>query len=130
MILPQVYFDSEKPYHFLKVKIIGDSSKFLSRNMLASCDYEYDTNPKRANKGLLVFRESHFTLPIIVHECTHAAMCFAQDLIMSSPAVRKLPKKKQMAHYEELVPTLTEALFKQVSHLYYVHNNTTITSHP
>ena len=110
----QIYFDVEKPRHYLTIRIVSDSSRVICKGDLAHCDYNLGSSPKHLNRGELAFRQSYFTPSIIVHECVHAALNFAADMVMTGPKICKWSEKKRIDYYNELIPCLTESLFEQV----------------
>ena len=72
----------------------------------------YEPLPTRFKLGKMVFNWNDCEIPIVVHECVHAAEHFA-EFNLASPGYKQMKRGERQEYRVELMPTIVENLVSQ-----------------
>jgi hypothetical protein len=89
----------------------GGSSVFSEEECRAYTEL-YEPVPSRLKLGRMVFNWNDCEIPIVVHECVHAAEHFA-EVSLASPAYKQMKRRERQEYRIELMPTIVENLVSQ-----------------
>jgi hypothetical protein len=64
--------------------------------------------------GLIHFNREDLSRKVIAHECSHAALHWVNEYVMTSPEVVAMSEAQQAEYFDECLATVVEALFEQI----------------